>query len=59
MIKEGKFNKGGRNNKPSLPRPVELPKGQMTSSEKLIRKYTMYLLKKMALELDKQFMEMK
>lgn len=56
MIKEGKFNKRGRNDKPSLPRPVVLPKGQMTSSDKLIRKYQMLILKDMALKLDKQFM---
>lgn len=57
MIEEGKFNKGGRNDKPSLPRPVVLPKGQMTSSERLIRKYNMILLRGIAEKIDKQFME--
>jgi len=28
MIIEGKFNKGGRNKKPSCPRPIRPPKGQ-------------------------------
>ena len=58
MIKEGRFNKGGRNNKPSLPRPVDPPKGQM-SSEKLIRTYNMFILERIAQKIYKQFMDMK
>ena len=58
MIKEGKFNKGGRNDKPSSPRPTEPPKGQMTF-EKLIRKYNMFFMKSIAEKIDKQFMDMK
>ena len=34
MIIEGKFNKGGRNNKPSCTRPAKPPKGMARKSNK-------------------------